>query len=162
MQAALRSAPPVSHALSGVLRAKGFEVGDFEVEEHEASAWSDLLEGISGVLRVRAEGRDGLLAFMCRIEHTYDVAELLAAKEERLEERLWSTVLAFEELATLLSDLAATGSRHGESAGARRAYETRVPAVREHARTLRAMMNASRPVDLTPSESDGVVPHDQS
>jgi len=53
MRAALRSAPPVSHALSGVLRAKGFEVGDFEVEEHEASAWSDLLEGISGVLRVR-------------------------------------------------------------------------------------------------------------
>ncbi len=35
MEALLRSEPPVSHALSGVLRAKGFEVEDFEVEEDE-------------------------------------------------------------------------------------------------------------------------------
>jgi len=53
MQAALRTAPPVSHALSGVLRSKGFEVGDFEVEEHEGSAWADLFDGIGGMLRVR-------------------------------------------------------------------------------------------------------------
>ena len=140
----------------------GMEALPRRIEASDASITGIACPDCSGVLRVRAEGRDGLLAFMCRIEHTYDVTELLAAKEERLEERLWSTVLAFEELATLLSDLATTGSLHGESAGARRAYETRVPAVREHARTLRAMMNANRPVDLTPSESDGVVPHDQS
>ena len=53
MQAALRSAPPVSHALSGVLRSKGFEVGDFELEEEQGPAWSELLDGIGGVLRVR-------------------------------------------------------------------------------------------------------------
>ena len=53
MQTALRSEPPVSHALSGVLRAKGFEVDDFEVEEDEAPAWSSLFDGIGGVLRVR-------------------------------------------------------------------------------------------------------------
>jgi hypothetical protein len=53
MQAVLPSNPPVSHALSGVLRAKGFEVADFEVEEDERPAWSDLFDGIGGVLRVR-------------------------------------------------------------------------------------------------------------
>ena len=35
------------------MRAKGFEIGDFEVEEDEGSAWADLFEGIGGVLRVR-------------------------------------------------------------------------------------------------------------
>ena len=53
MEALLRSEPPASDALSGVLRAKGFEVADFEVEEDEAPAWSDLFDGIGGVLRVR-------------------------------------------------------------------------------------------------------------
>ena len=53
MEALLRSEPLASHALSGVLRAKGFEVADFEVEEDEAPAWSDLFDGIGGVLRVR-------------------------------------------------------------------------------------------------------------
>ena len=52
MQTLLPAEPPVSHALSGVLRAKGFEVEDFEVEEDEAPAWSEL-DGIGGVLRVR-------------------------------------------------------------------------------------------------------------
>ena len=53
MQAVLRTDPPASHALSGVLRAKGFEVEDFEVEEDEGPAWSDLFDGIGGMLRVR-------------------------------------------------------------------------------------------------------------
>jgi hypothetical protein len=51
MQVLPRSHPPVSHALSGVLRAKGFEVADFEVEEDAAPAWSDEL--LAGLLRVR-------------------------------------------------------------------------------------------------------------
>jgi len=53
MQAALHSPPPVSHALSGVLRAKGFEVGDFKVEEEHGPLWAELFDGIGGVLRVR-------------------------------------------------------------------------------------------------------------
>ena len=53
MQTALRSDPPASDALSGVLRAKGFEVEDFEVEEERGLAWADLFDGIGGVLRVR-------------------------------------------------------------------------------------------------------------
>jgi hypothetical protein len=53
MQAALRADPPVSLALSGVLRAKGFEVEDFEVEEDAGPAGSGLAEELGGMLRVR-------------------------------------------------------------------------------------------------------------
>ena len=41
----------VSHALSGVLRAKGFEIEDFELEEDATPTWSDEMFG--GLLRVR-------------------------------------------------------------------------------------------------------------
>ena len=54
MNAALHAQPDrVSHALSGVLRAKGFEIEDFEVVEDAAPAWFDLFGGIGGLLRVR-------------------------------------------------------------------------------------------------------------
>jgi hypothetical protein len=115
----------------------------------------------SGVLGVRAEGRDGFLVFACRIQHTYDVAELLATKEERLEERLWCGVVALEELARLLADLATQGGDHGESAGARRAYEERAAVTRRHADALRAMINTNGSVDLSQSQTDGRMPHDQ-
>jgi hypothetical protein len=115
----------------------------------------------SGVLSARAEGRDGFLAFVCRIQHTYDVAELLTAKEERLEDRLWSALLGFEELAALLDDLAARGDDHGETAAARRAYEERAVLARRQAEALRAMINANQSVDLTQAQTDGRAPHDQ-
>jgi len=115
----------------------------------------------SGVLGVRAEGRDGFLVFVCRILHTYDVAELLAVKEERLEERLWCGVVALEELAQLLADLAAQGADHGESAGARQAYEKRAAVARGRAEALRTMINANGAIDLTQSQTDGRTPHDQ-
>jgi hypothetical protein len=45
--------PRPTHALSGVLRAKGFAIDDFEVEEEPAPDFSDLLGAIGGLLRVR-------------------------------------------------------------------------------------------------------------
>ena len=54
MQSLLRPEPPaISHALSGVLRAKGFEIEDFELEEDAAAAWPDLFGELGGLLRVR-------------------------------------------------------------------------------------------------------------
>jgi hypothetical protein len=53
------------------------------------------------------------LFFVCRIGHSYGLAEVLAAKEERLENRLWTVVTAAEELAALLKDL------HGRSGSSR-------------------------------------------
>jgi hypothetical protein len=47
------SRPGASQALSGVLRAKGFELGDFELDEDEAFAHADFFGLMSGLLRVK-------------------------------------------------------------------------------------------------------------
>jgi hypothetical protein len=45
--------PPAAQALSGVLRAKGFEVDDFELGDDDEPALADLLGMRGGLLRVR-------------------------------------------------------------------------------------------------------------
>jgi len=50
---ASQTAPATSEALSGVLRAKGFEVDDFDLQEDEAPALSDMFGVMGGLLRVR-------------------------------------------------------------------------------------------------------------
>lgn len=45
--------PRAPHALSGVLRAKGFLVDDFELEEDNAPGLAAMFGGVSGLLRVR-------------------------------------------------------------------------------------------------------------
>jgi hypothetical protein len=45
--------PPSLQALSGVLRAKGFEMGDFDLAEDDAPALSDLFGVRGGLLWVR-------------------------------------------------------------------------------------------------------------
>ena len=51
----------------------------------------------------------GRLYFVGWIGHSYRLADALAAKEERLENRLWTVVTAVEELVALLKDLHARG-----------------------------------------------------
>ena len=43
-----------------------------------------------GMLAVHVEGKRSTLVFECRFGHTFMLEELLAAKEERLDERLWT------------------------------------------------------------------------
>ena len=105
-----------------------------------------------GVLRVRGEGRDSFLAFECRVSHTYDVGELLVAKEERLEYLLWAGLTALEELAMLLGDLVENGPQHGEAEAAVRAYHARAALAHSQATSLRDVLRANRPVDLAPAE----------
>jgi hypothetical protein len=105
-----------------------------------------------GVLAVRIEGRDATLVFECRIGHTLDVPELLAAKEERLEDLLWSANTLLHELVALLQDLAAHGTEHGESADSIRAYGERATRARANSGALRGVISACRPIDLAPAE----------
>jgi hypothetical protein len=105
-----------------------------------------------GVLQVETEGRDATLVFECRIGHTYDVPELLAAKEDRLEEHLWAANTLLEELVQLLTDLAQHGDAHGEPAGAARAFRERASRARSSAVVLRTVIRDTRPVDLAPTD----------
>jgi hypothetical protein len=45
--------PATSHALTGILRSKGFELRDFDLREDDATALSDLFGVMGGLLRVR-------------------------------------------------------------------------------------------------------------
>jgi hypothetical protein len=103
-----------------------------------------------GVLGVRTEGRESLM-FECRVGHTYDVAELLAAKEEVLEERLWTAITSLEELITLLGELAARASQEDNPAVAE-TYRRREEVARVHVRAVRDVVKGNRPVDLSPVE----------
>lgn len=45
--------PPAAEALSGVLRAKGFEINDFELQDDDSPVLADLFGIRGGLLRVR-------------------------------------------------------------------------------------------------------------
>ncbi len=59
--------------------------------------------GCGGALVVRAEGDGAYLHFRCRVGHGFGLGGLVELKEPRLEDALWTAVMAFEELAGLLS-----------------------------------------------------------
>jgi hypothetical protein len=109
-----------------------------------------------GTLQVRAEGERGLLRFECRIGHVYSLDELLLAKEGKAEERLWTAVLAFEEMAALLEDLASHAERHGlHEVG--RCYEARRGRARLMVAALQRLAAQDRPLRLDLGER-GVPP----
>jgi hypothetical protein len=101
----------------------------------------------AGSLEVRREGR-GSLRFMCRVKHAFSVEALLTGKEEKIEDDLWATVRALEELVALLEDLDGYAQRFGrdEIGGP---HEARVARARTHIQRLRRILEENRPVDLT-------------
>jgi two-component system chemotaxis response regulator CheB len=102
----------------------------------------------AGTLQVERQGHKAHLHFACRIGHTYSVTELLSAKEQRLEERLWATLLALEEYATLLENLAPQAAREcGANAGS--ACQDRRSALRSMARAVRELIEKDRPLSLS-------------
>jgi len=85
-----------------------------------------------------------LVSFVCRIGHVYSAAEMLAAKEELLERRLWVGFSSLDELAKLFEELARLGVGNGDSAS----YRQRSAAARDQARRLRSIIDADRPAVL--------------
>lgn len=100
-----------------------------------------------GTLEVRVEGDHGYLDFSCRIGHRYSADDLLAGKEKAIEDRLWSAVLAFEEMAAILADLDRHAARHGW-AEMRGAYQERQARLRDQAQTLRQFAEINHPIRL--------------
>src|SRR5262245_9923172 len=93
----------------------------------------------SGVLMLCAHR--SLISFVCRIGHVYSPVELLAAKEELLERRLWIGFSSLDELAKLLVDFERLEVDAGDSAAQRR----RGAEAREQAGRLRSIIEADRP-----------------
>jgi len=90
------------------------------------------------------------LLFVCRIGHSYSTTEFLAAKEQRLEERLWATLYAFEELATLLQELSHEQIEAGFVEHYGEDLRVRARSATENARRIREMLDGDRPLPLAP------------
>jgi len=97
----------------------------------------------SGTLTITI--RKDSAAFRCRIGHAYSLVEVLAVMEEMVERRLWEVVASLEELADLLD----AASRHQLNSLDRRAAQMRSAGARDHALTLRAVIDAERPLDAS-------------
>ncbi|HEY7518256.1 MAG TPA: hypothetical protein VIE36_08185 [Methylomirabilota bacterium] len=102
---------------------------------------------------MQAEGDAEYLLFVCQVGHSYSVTTLLAEKEERLEEVLWSGVYLLEELADLLVDLTARGGPDGLHQDWPPAHR-RIDRLHDQARRLRQLLDDNEPIDL----GNGVVP----
>src|SRR5687768_3792444 len=100
-----------------------------------------------GALSARMEGDAGYLLFVCQVGHSYSVATLLSAKEERLEEVLWSGVYLLEELADLLADVLDRGGAAGDHPE-RPAAARRIERLRAHAKQLRQLLDDNEPIGL--------------
>ena len=100
----------------------------------------------AGVLQVQREGA-GNLRFICRVGHTMSVDELLGAAEDKIENDLWASVRALEELVALLQDLEAYARRHGRTQFGG-PHAERITQARDHVKRLRAILEEKRPVDL--------------
>jgi hypothetical protein len=73
--------------------------------------------------------------------------DLLQGKEANLEEHLWTSVLAFEEMVQLLEDARAHAERHGHSEAAH-AFEERRGRVCAAVEVLRELVTQDRPLQL--------------
>ena len=119
-------------------------------EDGEEQFTSIVCPDCAGVLVIRTHRT--LVTFVCRIGHVYSPTELLAAKEEILEGRLWTAYSALDELAVLLDDIGRHGLAEGDSAARRRGVIARDQAAR-----LRAIIESDRP--LIP---EGIEEHSRS
>jgi hypothetical protein len=100
-----------------------------------------------GALSVHVEGDADYLLFVCQVGHSSSASALLSEKEERLEQVLWSSLYLVEELADLLTDLAARGGPdriQQEWPAARR----RIDKLSDQARRLRGLLKDNEPIDL--------------
>jgi hypothetical protein len=89
--------------------------------------------------------RKDAAAFRCRIGHAYSLVEVVAVMEEMVERRLWEAVASLEELADFLD----AASQHRFAHVDRRAGQLRSVGARDHAQTLRAVIDAERPFDAS-------------
>jgi two-component system chemotaxis response regulator CheB len=106
----------------------------------------------AGTLQIEVLGRKKHLHFMCRIRHAYSLSDLLTTKEDRLEDRLWTAVVAVEEMRALLADLMAH-ERDLALPATPEAIRARVRTLEERVAALRQLIEQDRPLVLTPMES---------
>ena len=97
-----------------------------------------------GSLQALLEG-DSRLLFKCRIGHSFSVNGVLAAKEDLIEQRLWTVITSFEEFAALLEDLE-RGRAEVNLDGSVGGLHERIERARHSIATLRGLVEKNRPL----------------
>src|SRR5262245_22477800 len=100
-----------------------------------------------GVLGVRIDGDHGHLLFVCRVGHTFSIRDLLVGKEEQIETRLWSAIVALEELVEVLDDFGQRARRQ-ELTDAARALDERARRTEAQIGALRSAIADNRAVEV--------------
>ena len=94
----------------------------------------------SGSLFVREHRK--VVTFFCWIGHEYSLGEMLAAKEEIIEGRLWIAYSALEEIAIVVEQLEASGFALSDPEG----YRNRATIARSQANKIRSAIESDRPL----------------
>jgi len=94
----------------------------------------------AGSLLVRVHRK--VVTFFCWIGHEYSLGEMLAAKEEVIERRLWIACSSLEEIAIILEQLEAAGFELSDPEG----YRNRSAVARIQATKVRAAIESDRPL----------------
>src|SRR5262245_11320141 len=94
----------------------------------------------AGSLLVRVDHKQ--VTFFCWIGHEYSLGEMLAAKEEALEKRLWVAYSSLEEIAIIMDELEASGFQLSDPA----AYRHRGAVARTQANQRRPAIESDRPL----------------
>jgi two-component system chemotaxis response regulator CheB len=100
-----------------------------------------------GVLAVREAGAQGHLVFVCRVGHRYSIRDVIEAKEERLEDRLWAALYALQEMADLLGELSRRAELQRLSSLVA-AFGERARRAEADAHRLRAVIEGSRATEV--------------
>ena len=77
--------------------------------------------------------------FQCRIGHSYSPDSLVVRHSQKVEEALWSAVVALEERADLLTRVGRRLASRRSGSGLQRRYEEKAEAARDSARALRRL-----------------------
>ena len=85
--------------------------------------------------------------FVCRVGHTFSMRDLLVGKEEQIEARLWSAVVALEELGEILDDFGQRARRQG-LADAARFLQERGSRCEAQVAALRSAIDNNRAVEV--------------
>lgn len=108
----------------------------------------------SGVLSVRKEGPEGHLRYVCHVGHSFSIYSLLEAKENQLEEGLWSAVSLLGHVGMISAEL----KKHAGSTELRRQLEARCKQIQAHEKILRDVIAQSEPPALESEGEEGNSP----
>lgn len=97
----------------------------------------------SGVISLDREAESGHLRYVCQIGHAYSVEEIAVAKEEQIENAIWTVLNLLEHAELIYGDLVQE-VRRGKLSAPEEPLETRIRQSEQQRRDLRTLLEQTR------------------